>query len=259
MARNGVRLLIENMQFPNSRLTALQLASSPTAAAVKICGGCASLTPSAVNAMYDSIVPAFEGAACTVIGGGTSMRIRGTNVVLPGITEVLPWIHDAHPEVVVVGVAPRQTAMQWLPGTDLLVIDDQPENPYVTTVHPGLQFCLVLQYSADRGAPDWDAEWMVALDYLEVLRESPRRFRTAHLLYGGGKTTERELLHVVNLPHDPDNPWWVILVSDSGGVAGQYASDREFCTRYQDNLVVCTAAEIASVLAARDFTKGSRR
>jgi hypothetical protein len=104
-----------------------------------------------------------------------------------------------------------------------------------------------LQYSVDRGLPDWDKEWMVSLDYMEVLR-TDAGFRSGHVFYGGGKTTSNEIRHVAALPPDPRNPWHVVLIADSGGVAQQLAEDAEFRQAHAHSVTVCTSAELSQAL-----------
>jgi hypothetical protein len=227
-------------------------ASSPRRAAVRLTGSARNIDPGVVELMYETVVGAFSGCDITVLSGGTRMVMR-TNPrrFLPGITEVLPLIAAASPQARTIGVVPRQTKLVMQDGVGLIV-SDKPVNDFVTIIHPDLDACLLLQYSADKGFTDWNMEWELSLDYLEALRNDASYF-TGHLVYGGGKTTERELLHVVRLGHNPAKPWLVILVSDSSGVAAKYANDRNFCDTYSDRLVVCSARDLTEVLNDHGF------
>ncbi|HVI69364.1 MAG TPA: hypothetical protein VM581_02805 [Magnetospirillaceae bacterium] len=233
-----------------SRRLAIRAASTRGKVAVRIGGGVRSLSSSAVAMMNKTIVPAFAGCDFTLIAGGTRTELRLDGAILPGITEVLPLIGAVSPLAKTVGVIPRQTDLRLVHGR--LIVADKPQNDHITIVHPDLNTCLLLQYSVDKGLDGWDAEWLTALDLMEALRLDGG-YRTLHLFYGGGKTTERELLHVLNLSHSPANPWWVVLVADSGGVVSQYAADKSWCSQFAGRLAVCGASELSTTLRSLGF------
>ena len=254
--RPGVDLLICSLRFgEDSRRAAIRAASATRKATLRITGysGLArDRTPEQVTHMYRGVAATLVGCDITIIGGGTRMVYRDDpSRYVHGITEVVPIIGASSPLAKTIGVIPRQSRLL-LRERFGLVVADKPTNPYVTIVHPHLDACLLLQYSADQGFTNWDSEWQLSLDYMEALRHDAGH-RTAHLVYGGGKATERELLHVADLIHNPANPWWVILVADSGGVAEKYARDVEFRRKYAHSLIVCTADELPGVLTDLGF------
>jgi hypothetical protein len=202
---------------------------------------------------------ALSGYRGSVIIGATRLIDRaamaaGQTVVLVGITEAVSQIARSAPEAVIVGISPLLSDLRYAEGFGLVVFDEENlrtpayTKPYVTIVHPGLDLCLLLQYSVDRPAQSWTVESRTALRYMEMLREEAPQFSSAHIVYGGGDNTEREVLSVLGLPHSPENPRLVFLVSDSGRTATKYAQDRDFCSFHRENIVVCTSANLATAL-----------
>jgi hypothetical protein len=80
-------------------------------------------------------------------------------------------------------------------------------------------------------------------------------FRTAYIAYNGGKETENELLATMQLEYDPHNPRLTFIVSDSGRIASQYASDRAFVDRYQRRLVICNKTSLPAALRDHGITR----
>ncbi len=236
-----------------SRRVAIHAASAPGRVAVRLGGGARSFSDSNAwaQAMYDNVVAAFAGCDFTFIAGGTRMESRADGSTIPGITEALPLIAAANPHARTVGVIPRQTDLHLVNGR--VVVSNKPANDHITIVHPDLCTCLLLQYSADKGLPGWDAEWQCALDLMNALR-TDAGYRTLHVFYGGGPTTERELLHVLKLQsHSPANPWRVVIVANSGGVASKYAVNTSLCKQYADRLSVCQARHLRDTLQTLGF------
>lgn len=258
-AVEGVELYLCDWPNAPSRLIAIRLASSAIKLAVRVTGGVRSLTTPEIVRMRDFLAPALSAHDITVIGGGTQMRSRNNRQhTIPGITDVLPMVLWANPQAHVVGVVPRQTQLRLQ--NSMLVVSDQADDDFFTTIHPRLKTCLLLQYSADRGLPDWDAEWLASLDYMQALRQAGG-FHTLHLVYGGGATTERELLHILQLPPDNQGPWHVLLVADSGGVASAYANSAAFVAAHQDMLTICLTSDLAEAMlpfVAAAQTKGEQ-
>lgn len=256
----GVHILPCSLRFgEESRRIAIRAASARGRVAVRLGGGSRSFSDSHAWAqkMYDSVVAAFSGCDFTFIAGGTRMELRADGSTIPGITEALPLIAATNPNATTVGVIPRQTDLRLANGK--LVVSNRQSNDHITFVHPDLSTCLLLQYSADKGLPDWDAEWQSALDLMDALR-TDAGYRTLHVFYGGGPTTERELLHVLKLSaHNPASPWRVVLVADSGGVATKYTFNAALCERYADRLTVCQAQHLRVTLQTLGFGPQTER
>lgn len=249
----GVDLLPCSLRYgEESRRAAIKLASAPRPASVRITGWSGGLPSQLAEHMYRTFVPTFTGCDFTVIGGGTRMALRHNPLLYQhGINEVIPLISGSSPRAKTIGVVPRQTKLVYREGVGV-IISDKPENPYITIVHPHLDACLLLQYSADKGFEGWDQEWLLSLDYMEALRDEANH-QTAHVVFGGGNTTAREVQHVVKLRHNPEKPWWTILVSDAQGVSGKYALDRDFCSTYHNRLRVCRGRDLGAMLQDLGF------
>lgn len=244
----GVDIVLCSLAFADeSRRIAIRAASAPRRKAIKLGGYSANLPQQLAELMYRSVAKPLMGCDITVLGGGTRNVLRNNpSKVIHGIGEVIPVIGKASPLARTIGVIPRQSKLM-LREEFGLVVADNPTNDFVTIIHPGLDTCLLLQYSADKGYTDWDPEWRLSLDYLELLRQEAGH-DTMHLMFGGGNTTKREILHVLNLPHNPAKPWRILLISDSGGIAEQFAADADFCTQYREQLVICKAADLSRAL-----------
>jgi hypothetical protein len=257
----GVRVHPCSLRYGDESLrTAMKLALSPAKIVARISGGAGGMESRDVAGMFESFQAGFTGFRGDVVIGGTQMRSR-FNLKLPivGITEVAPIIARAAPEAIVIGVTPRLCDLTLIDGVGAMVADGKepgkPDKPYITIVHPDLNVCLLLQYSADIPLKSWVHEWQTALRYMGLLRtESQPPFQSFHMFYNGGQETERELLGVMAQPHEPDNPWWTILLADSGRIAQQYAEDRDFRSEYADRLVVCDKAELRTALQDLGFT-----
>jgi hypothetical protein len=249
----GVDIVLCSLAFADeSRRIAIRAASAPRKKAIKLGGFSANLPPELVGLMYRTIAGTLAGCDITIMGGGTRNVLRSDpHKVIDGIGEVLPVISRASPDAKTIGIVPRQSKLVLKEGVGLIV-GDKPLSSFFTVIHPGLDTCLVLQYSADKGYAGYDLEWRLALDYLELLRQEAGH-DTLHLIFGGGATTRREILHVVNLPHNPAKPWHVLLISDSGGVAEEFATNAGFCATYRDRLIVCKAADLPRTLKDYDY------
>jgi hypothetical protein len=247
----GVRVHPCSLRFGDESLrTGMRWASSPDKVAVRISGGSGRAEEAHRVNLCATFRTGFAGCRGAIVIGGTQMRRRDnlTKVVM-GITEVAPAIAEVAPEAVIIGVTPRICDLTLIDGVGAMVSNGkhpgEPDRPYITIIHPDLNVCLLLQYSADIPLKSWREEWKAALRYMGLLREeSQPPFRTAHVFYNGGAETEQELLGVVQKPFDAANPWWVVLVSNSGRTAQKYAEDDSFRSHYADRLVVCTKTDL---------------
>lgn len=247
----GTRLLTSSLQLGEKSLNlAVEMATARRTATIRITGYGVMYDSMLIQQLFETVAPAFANSDCTIIGGATRVKQRNSETIIPGVAEILPLIHKSSPNARVIGVVPRQTELHYYKGD--IIVSDKPTEDYLTVIHAGLPACLLLQYSADRGFTDWNGEWQVSLDYMEVLREHGGH-QTLHFVFGGGPTTKREVLHVLNLPRNSANPWRVMLVADSGGAAEELAADGELCRLHADRLVVCNAASVRDSLQTLGF------
>jgi hypothetical protein len=246
---------------------AMDLVSPEWKTLIRLMGGCGGMSPDDVSGMSECARRSFKGFRGGIVIGGSRMYDRAAlkerrKVIVPGITEMIDDILDVAPNAVVIGVAPRQSDLVYIEGFGNVISDgedpfDPTKNtPYITFIHPSLKLCLLLQYSADRPLDSWSHEWKTALRYMEMARTGTQAgFRTAYVVYNGGRETEKELQYLVRFPQDPSNPRTIVLISDSGRVATQYANDPEFRTTHADKLVVCTKDELPDALKAHGITQ----
>jgi hypothetical protein len=169
--------------------------------------------------LYDLFAEAFNGYDGALLFGGTRMLSReDRTTIVPGITEIPPYLRAACPRMVTLGVIPRTQDLQL--ANEGMVVSDETGNPYFTIVHPRQDIVLVVQVSAD--SPEvWDAEFQECLHITKDLREYAA-FKSILVSYNGGTVTEREILAVAeqNFP--------VILIRGSGRKTDEYATNEGF-------------------------------
>jgi hypothetical protein len=167
----------------------------------------------------------------------------------PGVMETLTYLAKMDAPARTIGIAPMVGEDLFLAAGYVLLENDRDEDFY-TVLDDRCPFSLVLQYSADRPKLTWDDEWRACLDYMELLRNEAEH-RSLHLSFNGGKVTRNECLHVAALPQG-DNPWNLLLVSDSGRTSQELANDLEFRHRYP-HVQSCTEAELPTVIRQMGF------
>jgi hypothetical protein len=213
-----------------SHSVAYELTTVATRMLVRWTGGCGSLPEHLAAQMYETLVEAFDGFTGAQVFGATRMlRIEDGQVLPPsdprsvrhGITEVPPMIRRLNPGSKIAGVVPIKDPPVQLDFALGQIISREDE--YVTIVHPGQDYALMIQASPDDGVI-WEAEYKWCLKFIAAMARAG--FRSLLFVYGGGNTTEKEILaHAkLGLP--------VLLVADSPGKAGQYAADESFLERF---------------------------
>ncbi len=219
---------------------------------MRFTGGCGNLPEAQADAMYELFVDAFNGFQGAMMFGGTRMiRTSDHKSVRHGITEVPPMIRRHNPECKMLGVVPIEKPPLEL-DFDLGHVISR-EREYTTVVHPGQDYCLIIQASPDDGVI-WEAEYRFCLTFSAMLRDHAG-FESLLVSYNGGNTTEKEILNTANLG------WPVLLIDGSGGKTEHYARDEEFLTRCQ-NVRVCqnnvaSLRQSLAVMGALEFLPDS--
>jgi len=198
---------------------ALKLTTAPRKIVVRFTGGCGKMSSEDAEDLYELFNEAFVGFQGAMLFGGTRMLCReDSTVVVPGITEVVHRIRSNNPQSISLGVVPRTSILSL---SELgMIVEDDPQTPYVTIVHPEQDMCLMVQVGTD--CPEvWDAEYQECQRIMEDLRGFAG-FQTLLICYNGGTVTERELLVHAK------KGWPVLLIEGSGRTTDHYASDATF-------------------------------
>lgn len=197
----------------------LLLSQAPHPFVVRFTGGCGNMSASDAEDLNELFASAFESFKGAIIFGGTRM-VRSDGTVVPGIMEIPPYIKSRN-NVMILGVIPKvgDSNLRLLP-SGLLVENQQETNGFVTIVHPELDFCLLVQKSANEGVI-WDVEYQECMKITELLRKWAG-WRSLLISYNGGETTEKEIAATAR------KGWPVLLVEGSGRVTDKFASDAAF-------------------------------
>lgn len=207
----------------------LRLTRAKRRVVIRLTGGCGKMSAEDADGLYALYRDALAGFDGAMLFGGTRMLLRDDpSVVVPGITEI-PWFcRDVCPDMITLGVIPR-TSLIGLCDYGML-INDEPDTPYITIAHPRQHLGLIVQLSADK--PEvWDAEWQECVRMTELLRESAG-WTSVLICYNGGSVTERELVATAT------RGWPVILVDGSGRKTEEYARNEAFLAEHP-NVRVC--------------------
>lgn len=174
--------------------------------------------------------PRFAGFC--LFGGTRMVGKTDPSVIVPGITEVFPAIQKYCPESVTLGVIAKVGHLRY--SSHGLIIHDEPDNEFVTILHPTQTSSVILQPSADMQA-SWDDEFKECIRICDSLRQA--RWQGLLVVYNGGGVTERELTSWATLgKRDPF--WQVLIVKGSGRKADEYASDSEWLNEHP-TVTVC--------------------
>jgi hypothetical protein len=175
--------------------------------------------------------PRFSGFC--LFGGTRMLRKDDPTAIVPGITEVFPAISKHCPDAALLGVIVKAGHLKYTPFG--LVVHDEPQNPYVTIVHPTQTSSVILQPSSDSVA-SWDDEWKECVRICDSLRQA--HWGGLLLVYNGGGVTNREVRTWAKLGKT-DPFWQVLIVKGSGRVADEFATDEEFLEEHRDTVHVC--------------------
>lgn len=255
-----------------SRRDLVRLASSPIQAAVRVTGGAGHMPSEEGQGVADCLAQALGGATCgaSVLAGATMVierpiprlctdcdrakmhcRLHAQNVVRhPGVMDILPRLAQLEAPGRTIGIVPTISPPVLYNGH--LIISDTPGEPFYTVVDDTSPVCVLVQFNTDRPTLTWDDEWKVCLDYLQLLRDEGNH-RSLHLVYNGGATTRREVMHVAQLS-DSGNPWRVLLIEDSGREATTLANDLQW-RRDHPNVISCTKADLDAVVREMGFAR----
>lgn len=174
--------------------------------------------------------PRFSGFC---LFGGTRMILKDApQEYLPGITEVFPPLGKHCPEARILGIVAKAGHLRTTPFG--LVVADEPENAFVTIIHPEQHSVLLLQPNVDSKA-DWHCEWRRCLDICQA--HASNHWQGLLLVYNGGPVSEAELLTWAELGLTNDF-YRVLLVQDSGGCADKYAYSEAFLKAHK-NVFTC--------------------
>jgi hypothetical protein len=169
-----------------------------------------------------------------------------------GVMSVLPALAQMGSQARTVGIAPTiGRSLEFCGGH--FVVSNHAEKDYYTVVDRRCPVCLLLYFSTDNVKLDWNIEWQISLDYLQLLREQAG-FRTSHLVAGGGKYARNELDHVSQL-EPRDNPWNILLIKDSGRLAQELAADADFRRGKDAYIWDCTWGNLAQTIYDTGFSR----
>lgn len=213
------KLFVKSRGQPTTKLLLL-LTKASRKFVIRLTGGCGKMSSEDAAGLYDFFAQALAGYDGSMIFGGTRMICRDfPNEIIPGITEIPEHIKQhTCPSMITLGVIPRTKELGL---ADLgMIISDDPQDHYVTIIHPKQDLVLVTQVSPDQGEV-WDAEVDECADMMEQLIEWGA-FKNALIAYNGGTVTEKEIRKTAA------KQWPVIMIHGSGRTCDRLSEDREF-------------------------------
>jgi hypothetical protein len=223
------RLFVKSRGEQTTKLS-LMLTKAPRQCAVRLTGGCGSMSAEDSQGLYELFSQAMTGFDGALIFGGTRMVLRSDrDTIVPGITEIPSRLRQHCPNMVVLGIIPK-TEDLLLDMDRGLIISSEPDRPYVTVVHPEQDVVLVVQTTPD-DQEMWDAEYQESLRITEDLRRYAN-WDSVTVSYNGGSVTRREIIATA------ERGWPVVLIRGSGRVTDEFASDKEFLTLHRANVAV---------------------
>ena len=186
--------------------------------------------------------PTYEGYA---LYGPTRLVLKeDTDVVLPGITEILPNIKADCPKAVSLGILARPDTMWYKPGVGLVIAFGE-KDAHVTVLHPDVKANLILQESVDMTKQEnnrWHAEWQEAARICGAYRRVG--WPICCLVYNGGETilnpdgtTKKVGIVESEIRHWAEQDWPVILVKGSGRVCDKLSADESFLSAHPSVIV----------------------
>lgn len=161
-----------------------------------------------------------------LFGGTRMVRKDDPTFIVPGITEVFPAISKYCTDSALLGVIVKAGHLRYTPYG--LVVHDEPDNDYITIVHPTQTSSVILQPSSDSTA-SWDDEWKECVRICDSLRQA--NWKGLLLAYNGGGVTDREVRTWAKLGKT-DPFWQVLLVKGSGRKCDELAGDEEFLAEH---------------------------
>lgn len=222
------RLFVKSKGQDTSKLLLL-LTKAARRFVIRLTGGCGKMSSEDADGLYDLFKQSLAGYDGSLIFGGTQMILRQhPHEVFPGITEIPHRLKESTcPAMISLGVVPRTTDLGL---SDFgMIVSDEPENPYLTIVHPKQDLVLVTQISPDQGEV-WDAEVDECQDLMQKLCEWGD-FKTALIAYNGGTVTEREIRKTAA------KQWPVIMIRGSGRTCDRLSEDKEFLLAHPSVMV----------------------
>ncbi len=257
-----------------TRVDLVRLASSLLKAVVRVTGGAGHMSADEGAGVAQLLAEALGGVDClaSVLAGATMVISRpepgicaecdrnrtycplhaGAATIShrkPGVMDVLCELARLGALGKTVGVAPTINGPRLYGGS--IIIENRPDEPHYTILDERAPVCVLAQFNTDRPNLTWFDEALVCLDYMDLLRREGDH-RSLHLVYNGGEYTRKEILHVADLPHDPVNPWWIVLVEDSGRAATEFANNLAWRASHP-HVVSCTKAELTTVVRQMGF------
>lgn len=214
---------------------ALKLTEHKRRFVVRFTGGCGYMSPVDADGFYQDFTTAFRGFRDLLIFGGTSMVNReDPRIVVPGITEVPIMIGRENPGAYLLGVVPRVEDLRF-DARYGLVVSNNPDDEYVTIVHPNADEVLILQDNMDDGIlvgkdeSIWDVEFKECMRLIQQLRQAAG-WGSLLVSYNGGATTEKEIIATAK------KGWPVLLIEGSGRKSEEYATNPGFRKEFRNNV-----------------------
>ena len=205
--------------------------------------------------------PKFQGFG---LFGPTRLLLKeNTDVVVPGITEILPNIKADCPKMVLLGVLARPDHMWYHPGVGLIIRFEDKE-PHLTILHPQVKSNLILQQSVDV-KKIWHAEWQECARLAGSLIQVG--WPSLLLAYNGSEfaikpdgTVDRDAdgypkggVVESEIRYWAEQGWPVLLVKGSLRVCDKLANDARFLEAYPS---VDVAENNVDSIRAKLFEKG---
>ena len=222
-------LFIKNQGENSSAKYALLLTRAANNFVVRLTGGCGYMSEEDAKGLYGLFLHSLIGFDGAMLFGGTRMIRKDDNsVIVPGITEIPPFIKEHCPNAIFQGVIPKTGDLQL---SDCgMVVSNGDDDDYLTIVHPQQDAALIVQANVDDGVV-WEAEFKECLKIIQYLREFAQ-WRSLLIAYNGGGTTKKEIIAHAKLG------WPVLLIKGSGRVSDELSNDKQFLMQYPSISIV---------------------
>jgi hypothetical protein len=163
--------------------------------------------------------------------------------------DVLSRLAELKAPAKLIGIVPSISDLEMV--ASWVVISDNQDKEHYTVIDNGIPVSVVAQFSTDKPRLTWDDEWVICLEYMDLLRSEAGQ-KTLHLVYNGGETTKNEVLKVATLPSSAGTPWHMLLVEDSGRVATELANNTSW-RKQHPHVQSCKKTELNTVVRELGF------
>ena len=242
--KRSTYILFTNQDHQPSSLLGMKISGATRHFILRLTGGCGYMDPIDGKRNIDFLTETLSGFGGVLLHGGTRIyQFHPENEsyeVFPTILEVPPVLWEKNHDLRSVGIVPKMKVVEYHPELGLIVSKDDEHNQ-ITTIHPNLDACLIIQRNVDQKLY-WDAEWQECERIISAYLEHGGDYKTMLISSNGGETTKKEIERWAT-----DLKWPVLLIKGSGRVTDELARNRAWLRKHP------TVSICSSVSEARDI------